>query len=124
MASRTSPDRVGEDPGEPGLELEIRINSHGAVIVVRLVGDLDASTAPWLLDRLCSSLRPAAAVYMDLGGVAFLDVSGVRAVSTIADAVRLAQGEIRVEGLRGGPLRLAKMVGLDQIVEVDLPDEQ
>jgi anti-anti-sigma factor len=99
--------------------------NYGGDVVVRLVGDLDASTAPWLLGRLCSSLSSAdSAVYLDLSGVEFLDVSGARAVATIADAVRLAQVEIRVEGLRGAPLRTAKMVGLDQIVDADRSDEQ
>ena len=124
MASRTSPEPVDE-PGEPGLQLDLRLNSNAGEVAVRLVGDLDASTAPWLLARLGTPLSSAGpAVYMDLSGVAFLDVSGVRALVTIADTVRLAQGEIKIGGLRGGPLRLAKIVSLDQIVDVAQPDEQ
>jgi anti-anti-sigma factor len=100
------------------------MNSSDGDVVVRLVGDLDASTAPWLLDRLWSSPPAGSAVFLDLSGVSFLDVSGARAVARIVDAARLAQVEIRVEGLRGSPLRTARMVGLDQIVEIDRPDEQ
>ncbi|MEU8267276.1 STAS domain-containing protein [Sphaerisporangium sp. NPDC049002] len=57
---------------------------------LRLEGDVDHTTLPVLADALASATRDGGALYVDLGGVGFVDVGGLRAL--VAAASRLQGG--------------------------------
>ena len=98
----------------PDLQLGVQMNSNGAGVVVQLAGELDAVTAPWLLGRMNESLCSVdRTVSLDLSGLTFLDVAGVRAVVALDDLVKQSAGKLEVRGLEGGPLRTARLLGLD-----------
>jgi anti-anti-sigma factor len=114
MASPTLPRSAGGTRDVRPLQLDVRRNGNGAGVVVQLFGELDVVTAPWLLDRMRETLSPAdRAVFLELSGLTFLDVAGVRAVVEVDDLVKRADGKLEVRGLAGGPLSTARILGLD-----------
>jgi anti-anti-sigma factor len=79
--------------------LMIQLDQASPAIVLKLRGELDYSTAPALeaqLPRLLTHLEesPAAWVLLDTEELQFLDMSGVRAITT-------CWRELRVHGARG-----------------------
>lgn len=117
MASQTLSGSAGGARGGGPLQLDVRRN--GAGVVVQLFGELDVVTAPWLVDRMRETLSPAdRAVALELSGLTFLDVAGVRAVVEVDDLVKQADGKLEVRGLAGGPLSTARILGLDMSREV------
>jgi anti-sigma B factor antagonist len=88
---------VAHNAYTPG-ELEIQRAADGQRVVIALFGDLDLASAP-RLERELHEIRAtqAGAVLIDLGGLEFLDSSGIsllmRAQATAeADGWRLALG--------------------------------
>jgi anti-anti-sigma factor len=119
MASPTPSGIAGGMQGARPLRLDVRRNSDGVGVAVQLFGELDVATAPWLLDRMRETLSPAdRAVALELGGLTFLDVAGVRAVVALDDLVKQRGGKLELSGLEGGPLTTARILGLDMSREV------
>lgn len=65
----------------PAPLLQMDVSWDGVVATVTVAGELDAATAPGLTGRLMSlaEARPERLV-LDLGGLVFVDVAGVRAL--------------------------------------------
>jgi anti-sigma B factor antagonist len=81
--------------GDTGFDYEVRDGATGAVVVLR--GELDLAAAPALQRELLDLLsRPVASLTLDLGGLTFLDSSGLGSLYR----TRLAADE------QGVPLRL------------------
>jgi anti-anti-sigma factor len=60
--------------------------SHDAdVLTVELRGELDAATAPPLVEAIAAALDRATSVRMDLRGVTFCDSSGIRMLFQLRD---------------------------------------
>jgi tetratricopeptide (TPR) repeat protein len=111
--SRRGLDQLGGHPGGRGRQLLISALHNQAGVALRLGGHLDEAAAAYekALDslRLAGRLRSprAAAVYHNLGGLAF-------AQERHADAERLARHALRLsrQSLPPAPLRVAADVGM------------
>ncbi len=101
---------------EPGHILSVEIDALDGVTIVRLVGEVDVSTADALTDAVDNAPGP---VVMDLSGVTFMDSSGVRA---LVEAQHHAVENERVFALyRPSPrvVRLLELIDLrDMFTEV------
>lgn len=118
MASPTPAVSAANAGSTPQLHLAAQMDSDGSGVAVHLAGELDVVTAPWLLDRMSDALTPSdRKVSLDLSALTFVDVAGVRAVAAIDDVLKQAAGKLEVRGLQGGPLRAARLLGLDLSLE-------
>jgi len=88
------------DPGD----LDVRVEATDGACTVTVTGDVDATTAPVLADRLVRLLtRPEEQdVQLDLRGVTFLDSAGL---TSLIAAHRCAEGAGRVLRMRCGTTR-------------------
>ena len=75
--------------------------------IVCLRGDCDLYSAPKikasLLRKIDEGIRR---ILIDMSGIRYLDSTGVGAIISALQAAKEVGGEIRFQGLRGGPRRL------------------
>lgn len=69
-----------EHDRDEGPGLTIDAETTGASVQLRLVGDLDVATVGLLLEHLADLDADCREVVLDLGGVGFLDSTGVGAI--------------------------------------------
>lgn len=92
----------------------------GPTTTISLSGDLDPATAPQLEEALATVVSDEAVgrVVFDLGGLAFLDSSGLRVFVTARDALRSRGADLALRGPSANTRRLLDITGLDEIIEV------
>lgn len=84
--------------------------------VLRIEGSLDVHSAPEVrsvFDAIVAS-RPEM-VTIDLEALTMLDSSGVGAIVGLFKRVRAAGGSVRVQGVKGQPLAVCKLLKLDRV---------
>lgn len=98
--------------GESAAVLDVRVRFTPALPVVRLVGDLDLSSAHLVveaIETLAVTTAPDASVVLDLGRVRFCDVAGLRGLE-VASVVLAGFGKELV--LYGVPETVARLISL------------
>jgi anti-anti-sigma factor len=106
-------------PG-PALPLfEVLRRDDPRAINLYLRGELDMYSAPALLRELekASAKRPARIV-LDLAGLSFMDVSGLRAILDTARTVRREGGSLIISNPMPHIVRLLELTAIDQSLEV------
>ena len=91
-------------------------------VVVRLTGDVDASTAPQLIRALQeSAVTGAGAVVVDVAGARFGDSWGLQELALFTDALAPAGRRCRIVGAPADTRRLVRSAGLAGRLELDGP---
>ena len=115
MDARSQADGAGVSgtvPRQP--TFDVLISDTGAGVLVHLRGELDVETASRFLEALTGS--PTAGedreVELDLSGLTFLDVAGVRALVRAHDQMTSNGGRVSVRGLDESRLPAARVLGL------------
>jgi anti-sigma B factor antagonist len=92
--------------------------------VVRVSGDVDISTAPFVVEHCQRLLRSGNLdLVVDLEGVTFIDSTGLSALFSVLKRVRVAEGTLQVVCSHARVVRLFRITGLpkDFIVHDTLP---
>ncbi len=95
------------------------ISADGDRIVV--TGDIDAHTCPELASAL-SPLPGAGDVHLDVGGVSFMDSSGLRVIISSHKEAEAAGRQILIERPSGAVVRILEVSGLLDHLHVVLAD--
>ena len=108
------------EPPDGGRGLSATVERGTAGVRVKLVGDLDCATAPRLRE-VVAGLNSARAqeVELDLTGLTFLDLQGVRMLVEVRRTVEQAGGHLRLHGAGSQPRWLARLVGLENFLDID-----
>jgi anti-sigma B factor antagonist len=120
MDARSAADEVGgSGTVPPPPTFDVLISDTGAGVLVRLDGELDVETASWFLTELSGSLTAGQAreVELDLSGLTFLDVAGVRALVRAHDQMMRDGWRVHVRGLDETRLPAARVLGLGRHFE-------
>jgi anti-anti-sigma factor len=88
-----------------------------ATVIVRVSGDVDLCTAPWLARELARAQRTALDVVIDLERVTFMDCAGLH---VLADFARAAEATNVLLSITPGPRQVQKLFELTG-VETELP---
>ena len=100
-------------------ELTIRHHVDDNVLVVEVSGEIDLHTAAELqrtVDRLSPFPHP---VVLDLGGVGFIDSTGIRALLAINNRATETTGEaVTITHASDGTRRLLELTGIDKIMKL------
>ncbi|GAA2600379.1 hypothetical protein GCM10010435_94710 [Winogradskya consettensis] len=84
---------------------------------LRLAGELDMQTLP-VLDRALEELLDAAGHgWIDLTGLTFMDVGGMRALALAARAMREARRELHLTGAAPNLHTMARILGWSHIFQ-------
>jgi anti-anti-sigma factor len=94
--------------------IEVRCHVSGKRLRASLIGELDLSGLAMAQSRLAEVVAFAAAgreVVLDLRGLTFVDVAGLRAIAHASVRSQLAGARTRVTGLQPQPLLLVRRLG-------------
>ncbi len=93
----------------------------GPTTTVGLTGDLDPATAPGLEQALASLAADPAVerVVLDLGGLGFLDSSGLRVFVTAREALLARGADLALHRPSRNIRRLLDITGLGEVIEVE-----
>jgi anti-anti-sigma factor len=91
---------------------------HDEVPVARVEGEVDASNAHEIGDRLRSLLtNRSMALVVDLGGTTYLDSAGLNLLFALGEEMRGRQQRLALVVSEGSPIaRMVGLVGLDRAV--------
>ncbi len=86
---------------------------HGDVAVTRVSGEVDASNARWLEDRLRAPLtNQLDALVVDLTATTYVDSAGIALLFGLATELRQHQQELRLVVAEDSPIaRMVRLVG-------------
>jgi anti-anti-sigma factor len=105
--SRHSEQPVPEQSGSSG---------QAPLIVIDVVGDIDADTAPLLHTALTQAVRRNRQVCCDLSRVAFVGAAGVNTILAALHDADAAGGVLTVRGVHGIGARVFQVTGLDAVL--------
>jgi anti-anti-sigma factor len=91
---------------------------HGAIPVVAIAGEIDASNAPEIADHLRATLSNRSEVLVvDLGGTTYIDSAGLNVLFELAVALQERQQQLHLVIAEASPIaRMVTIVGLDAMV--------
>ena len=90
---------------------------------VRVDGEIDVATAPVLRTELVALIDAGAQhITLDLGGVPFIDSSGLGVlVGTLRRLRETRDGELRVDGVQVGVRKIFEITGLSPMFGLESP---
>lgn len=97
--------------------MEFSTTRSDGVATLRIVGEMDAVTIPDLrpaIDALVGEHHPR--IVVDLSGLRLIDSSGVGALVFLYKKAKEYGGVVTVQGLRGQPLSIFKLLRLDRVL--------
>ena len=118
MSTAGAPEAAGRPGVNPG---ELQVTVLGAVpeYEVRLLGELDMSTAPQLRDELHRLASDGATmVTVDLSELAFVDSTGLSVLITGLKQLRQQGGEMALRSPTPGTRRVLEITGLTEVFSI------
>lgn len=93
----------------------------GTQTVLALAGDLDPATAPVLESAIADAAAQDGVerVVLDLGGLTFLDSSGLRIFVTAREALAQQGAQLALRNPTANTSRLLDVTGLGEIIDVE-----
>jgi anti-anti-sigma factor len=99
--------------------LEVRTEVTDAMAVFRIVGRLDAATAPHLESAVASALGGGnPRILFDMGEVTFVSSAGLRVILMTAKQAAAAKGGLAIFGLRSGVNEVFEISGLHKFIPI------
>jgi anti-sigma B factor antagonist len=107
--------RSGINPGE----LQVMVSGGEPEYEVRLMGELDMSTAPQLREELLRLASDGARmVTVDLSDLAFVDSTGLSVLITGLKRLRQQGGEMALRSPSPGTRRVLEITGLTEVFPI------
>jgi anti-sigma B factor antagonist len=99
--------------------LTFSTSDNESELVLSLVGQLDALSAPELMptiDSVVAQKRPM--IVVDLTGLDLIDSSGVAAIVALYKRCKNSGGKLKVTGARDQPLAIFKLLRMDKVFQM------
>lgn len=97
-------------------EIRIEVAPDDVGVVITVAGDLDAATAPALVEPL-NALEPTGCAVLDLAEVDFIDSTGLRVILDKAMQMCEQGGSLRIRRGSAQVRRLLHITNLDGLLE-------
>ena len=118
MSSAGQPEAAGRPGINPG-ELHVSVSGAEPEYEVRLLGELDMSTAPQLREELLRLASDGATlVTVDLSELAFVDSTGLSVLITALKRLRQQGGEMALRSPTPGTRRVLEITGLTEVFSI------
>ncbi|MGI8757367.1 MAG: STAS domain-containing protein [Acidimicrobiales bacterium] len=100
--------------------LDVQIDA-GPVTTIALAGDLDPATAPVLEEAIATAVADdsVSRVLLDLGGLTFLDSSGLRVFVTAREHLTVRNAELVLRNPTDNVRRLLDITGLGEVIAIE-----
>lgn len=103
------------DSSERWFSVDVQHATIEGAAVVRVLGDLDLVTAPQLAEQ--AALAAPGDVVIDLGGVTFIDSTGLRALWSLRQAVASDGGRALLRSPSEPVIRVLRTTKLEKVFE-------
>mgnify|MGYP000276419856 CR=1 FL=1 len=101
------------------MELDIQTSQVDDCCELVLIGEVDVYTAPKLKQQLVELIESGCInVVVDLGGVAFIDSSGLGVLVSALRRARERDGAVRIVCTRDNVLKIFRITGLDKVFPI------
>ena len=118
MSTSGAAEAAGRPAVNPG-ELQVTVSGAEPEYEVRLLGELDMSTAPQLRDELLRLVSDGATmVTVDLSQLAFVDSTGLSVLITGLKRLRQQGGDLALRSPTPGTLRVLEITGLTEVFPI------
>ena len=107
------------DTAPSQLPLAASISAKSGTIHVRAAGELDLATAPQLASALAALNGHGDTIELDLGGVTFIDLAGLRAILDARCHARARGQEFRIAVTGRACARLLELTGTTELLCAD-----
>ena len=108
-----------DDVARPAL-LDLKVVG-GPTTTIAVIGDLDPATAPELEAAIVAVTDDASVtrIVLDLGGVNFLDSSGLRVFVTTREELAARDGQLVLRNASSNIRRLLDITGLGEVIDIE-----
>ncbi|MDP1807822.1 MAG: STAS domain-containing protein [Acidimicrobiales bacterium] len=118
LSTSGAPEAGGLPVVNPG-ELHVSVSGSEPAYEVRLLGELDMSTAPQLREELLRLVSEGATmVTVDLSELAFVDSTGLSVLITGLKRLRQQGGEMALRSPTPGTRRVLEITGLTEVFPI------
>ena len=108
-------ERSGSDDGD----LQVIVSGADSQHEIRLLGELDMSTAPQLRDELARLTSDGAQVVtLDLSDLAFIDSTGLSVLITGLKRLRQQGGDLALRSPTPGTRKVLEITGLTEVFSI------
>lgn len=105
------------------MNLHISKHQYENEIVVAVVGEIDAYTAPKLREELLQHAEGNHTIIVNLKGVSYLDSTGLGVFVSLFKQLKKNGGELKLIHLSGRLTRLFQITGLSNIMDISTNSE-
>ncbi len=95
--------------------------ARGTVGVLGVSGEIDMASADEFRDRLLECLQRSESLEVDLGGVTFIDSSGLAALVRLRTEAEILGKDVALVSVSSATARLLELTGLQTLFDVELP---
>ena len=96
----------------------------GSYTIVDLVGQIDLGSSPALRKTLLTSLNTTQHMAINLGGVSYIDSSGIASLVEVLRAAQDSKKKLVLFGVGGAVLQVLQLTRLTGIFEIVATEEQ
>jgi anti-sigma B factor antagonist len=111
---------AGSDVPTGGEEFRISVRDDDSTVTVTVEGEVDVATAPALRDELYRLIdRGTKAIVVDLGGMEFIDSTGLGVFVGALKRSREGGGELELRSLRPAARKIFDITGLSTAFKIE-----
>ena len=101
--------------------VEFDEQARGTVGVLGVAGEIDMASADEFRDRLLECLQRSDSVEVDLGGVTFIDSSGLAALVRLRTEAEILGKDVALVSVSTSTARILELTGLQGLFDAELP---
>ena len=94
---------------------------RGSVGVLGVAGEIDMASADEFCDRLLACLQRSDSLEVDLGGLTFIDSSGLAALVRLRTEAEILGKDVALVNVSSPTARLLELTGLQGLFDAELP---
>ncbi|MDW0110169.1 STAS domain-containing protein [Sporosarcina aquimarina] len=103
------------------MNLQVDVEQNDCVHVFKIIGEIDAFTAPTLKEQLEKVAdQPECQAVLDFSQVNYMDSTGLGVFVAFYKKVKAVDGSVKIVGVNKRLKRLFEITGLDDIVEIEM----
>ena len=102
----------------------VSTRSVGDITIVDLVGQIDLGSSPTLRKTLLNSLKTTNHLAVNLGGVSYIDSSGIASLVEVLKEAQNAKKRLVLFGVGGAVFQVLQLTRLTGVFEIAQTEEQ
>jgi anti-anti-sigma factor len=104
--------------GSIPIQIRDNVKADGSTRVVRVGGEIDVATAPYLHDAILDQIRAAPRTVVDFAEVTFIDAAGVNALLRANRTAQDLGARLTIVHVHGLVDRVLRLLEVDHILDI------